>query len=347
MNTPVKAVDDAGTEQTVPSDKDLGLGRSRYSPGALLERYAVVLVLLALIVLFGLLRPNTFPTYKNFTTIASTKDILVIVALAAMVPLAAGEFDLSVGSMLGFGAMEVAVLTAHSHVPLVFAIILCLLSGLAVGLINGILVAYVRINAFIATLAVGSILVGFTVWISGGATVSEGIPHSLVSLGQTQLFELPLPFYYMLGIAVIFYYVMNQTPLGRLFYAIGGNKEASRLAGIRTSRITIAAFAISGLVSAGAGVLQTATVSSANPEVGASFLLPAFAAAFLGATTIQPGRFNVVGTVVAVFVLAVGIAGLQQIGAPFWVSEVFNGGALLIAVGLAVNQNRFSFGSRN
>jgi ribose transport system permease protein len=338
---------DASAEHTVPTNEELGLGRSRYSPGALLERYAVVLVLFALIVLFSLLRPNTFPTYQNFTTIASTKDILVIVALAAMVPLAAGEFDLSVGSMLGFAAMEMAVLTAHSHVPLVIAIILTLLSGLAVGVINGILVSWVRINAFIATLASGSILLGFTVWISGGATVSEGIPHSLASLGQTQIAELPLPVFYMIGIAIIFYYVMNQTPLGRFFYAIGGGKEAARLAGIRTSGLTIGAFAISGFVAAAAGVLQTATVSSANPEVGASFLLPAFAAAFLGATTIQPGRFNVVGTVVAVFVLAVGIAGLQQIGAPFWVSEVFNGAALLIAVGLAVNQNRFGFGSRS
>src|ERR1700742_1561073 len=197
---------DASTEHTVPTNEELGLGRSRYSPGALLERSAVVLVLLALIVLFSLLRPNTFPTYQNFTTIASTKDILVIVALAAMVPLAAGEFDLSVGSMLGFAAMEVAVLTAHSHVPIVIAIILTLLSGLAVGLINGILVSWVRINAFIATLASGSILVGFTVWISGGATVSEGIPHSLASLGQTQIAELPLPVFYMIGIAIIFYY---------------------------------------------------------------------------------------------------------------------------------------------
>ena len=131
---------------------------------------------------------------------------------------------------------------------------------------------------------------------------------------------------------------MGHTPFGRYIYAVGGGREVARLAGINTDLLTILAFTLSGFMAGIAGVLETATVGAAHPDVGPQFLLPAFAAAFLGATTIQPGRFNVLGTVVALFLLAVGIGGFQQLGAPFWVSPVFNGTALLIAVGLAVRR---------
>jgi ribose transport system permease protein len=305
-----------------------------------LERFGVLVVLAVLILLFSLLKPDTFPTYGNFTTIVTTQDILVILAIGAMVPLAAGQFDLSIGSMLGFAGMEVGVLTANHGWGIAPAIAVTLACCAAVGAINGFLVARVGLNAFIATLAMGSVLLALTQWMSNGAVISDGIPNGLLDLAQTQVARLPLTAFYMLGLIALFWYVMNQTPFGRYLYALGGGPEAARLAGLPTRGLTAAAFVISALAAGVAGVLETATVGAAHPDVGADYLLPAFAAAFLGATTIQPGRFNVLGTVFALFLLAVGIAGLQQLGAPFWVAPAFDGVALLVAVSLAVKRSR-------
>lgn len=307
-------------------------------PRQLLERFGALLVLIGLIVFFSLLLPATFPTYENLTTILTTQDVLAILAIGLLVPLAAGEFDLSIGFVLGFTGMEVAVLTGVLHWHPVPAIVLTLTTAVFIGLINGLLVVRVGINAFIATLGVGTVLSGLTIWMSNGTVVYQGIPDLLLAIGRTQLLLLPLPVFYMIIVIIVFSYIMGHTPFGRYIYAVGGGREVARLAGINTDLLTILAFTLSGFMAGVAGVLETATVGAAHPDVGPQFLLPAFAAAFLGATTIQPGRFNVLGTVVALFLLAVGIAGFQQLGAPFWVSPVFNGTALLIAVGLAVRR---------
>jgi len=304
----------------------------------LLERFGALFVLVGLIVFFSLLLPATFPTYENLTTILTTQDVLAILAIGLLVPLAAGEFDLSIGFVLGFTGMEVAVLTGVLHWHPVPAIVLTLATAVFIGLINGLLVVRVGINAFIATLGVGTVLSGLTIWMSNGTVVYQGIPDLLLAIGRTQLLLLPLPVFYMIIVIIVFSYIMGHTPFGRYIYAVGGGREVARLAGINTDLLTILAFTLSGFMAGIAGVLETATVGAAHPDVGPQFLLPAFAAAFLGATTIQPGRFNVLGTVVALFLLAVGIAGFQQLGAPFWVSPVFNGTALLIAVGLAVRR---------
>ncbi len=307
-------------------------------PRQLLERFGALFVLVGLIVFFSLLLPATFPTYENLTTILTTQDVLAILAIGLLVPLAAGEFDLSIGFVLGFTGMEVAVLTGVLHWHPVPAIVLTLATAVLIGLINGLLVVRVGINAFIATLGVGTVLSGLTIWMSNGTVVYQGIPDLLLAIGRTQLLLLPLPVFYMIIVIIVFSYIMGHTPFGRYIYAVGGGREVARLAGINTDLLTILAFTLSGFMAGIAGVLETATVGAAHPDVGPQFLLPAFAAAFLGATTIQPGRFNVLGTVVALFLLAVGIGGFQQLGAPFWVSPVFNGTALLIAVGLAVRR---------
>jgi ribose transport system permease protein len=302
------------------------------------DKWGAVAVLVAFAVVFSILRPDTFPTFQNLTTLLSTQAILAILAIGLLVPLASGEFDLSIGSALGFTAMLTAVLTGQVGLPTAVAIPVVLVVGLIVGLANGIAVVSVKINAFIATLGIGTILSGLTIWISNGNVVFQGIPKILLAIGRTQVFGLPLTVFYMIAVILLFWFVLEQTPYGRYIYAIGAGRETVRLAGLPTDRLRISAFVVSGAMAAVAGVLQTATVGSANPSAGPDFLLPAFAAAFLGATTIRPGRFNVRGAIVALFLLAVGIAGLQQLGAPFWVSPVFNGAALLVAVGLAVGR---------
>jgi ribose transport system permease protein len=206
----------------------------------------------------------------------------------------------------------------------------------AIGVINGLLVVRLRISAFIATLAMGSVLAGITLFLSGGTVVYQGMPESYIALGRTQVAGFPLPVFYMFAAILIATYVMGYTPFGRYTYALGGGREAARLAGLNTGRLLVGAFTVSGFMAGLAGVVATAAIGAAHPDIGSQYLLPVFAACFLGATTIQPGRFNVVGTIVALFLLAVGISGLQQMGAPLWVGPIFNGLALITAVGLAV-----------
>ena len=299
------------------------------------DRWGALAVLVVLTIVFSLLRPDTFPTFQNLTTILSTQAILAILAIGLLVPLASGEFDLSIGSNLGFTAMMTAVLAGLAGIPTPIVIPFVLIAGVIIGLANGVAVVVLRINAFIATLGIGTILSGLTIWLSNGNVVFQGIPKNLLAIGRTQVAGLPLTVFYMALVVLMFWYILEQTPFGRYIYSIGAGRETVRLAGLPTDQLRIAAFVVSGVMASVAGVLQTATVGSANPSAGSDFLLPAFAAAFLGATTIRPGRFNVFGAIVALFLLAVGIAGLQQLGAPFWVSPVFNGAALLVAVGLA------------
>ncbi len=305
--------------------------------GVWFEKYAAVGLLFALIIGFSILRPDTFPTHDNATAVLNTQAITLIVALGTMIPLIAGEFDLSVGYVVGFGALVAAKLMSHGMDP-VLAVLVTLLACIVIGSINGVLVVFFRINAFIATLGVGTVLSGFTLALAGG-TVVNGVPTSFVDFGRAEVWGFNVPVFAAIAVAAICLVVFDRMPIGRYMYAIGGGREAARLAGIKTTRLRIGAFAASAAVAGFAGIMQTATAGSASPEFGPAFLLPAFAACFLGATVIKPGRFNTLGTVIALLLLAIGIDGLQLIGAPAWVGPVFNGTALLLAVGLSVGRH--------
>jgi ribose transport system permease protein len=210
--------------------------------------------------------------------------------------------------------------------------------GGILGVCNGLLVEFARIDSFIATLGTGTVLYGITGWITGGARIvpgPEGLPPSFTDLYSSVLLGLPVPAFYVLALAVVLWLLLERLPLGRYLYVIGSNPRAADLVGIPTRRYGIYAFTGSGLVVGCAGVLLAAQQQIGNPSVGMDYLLPAFVGALLGATAIRPGRANAVGTVVAVAVLAVGLAGVQQLGAQFWVTPLFDGGTLLLAVGLA------------
>jgi ribose transport system permease protein len=334
-----------GTAERKPSTP--GAGKAEVRPGLGSRRfagrplsywavnYAAVGVLLAFIVFFSLAEPSTFPHVDEFKTIVSTQSVLAILALGVVIPLVVGEFDLSVGNNLSFTAVLSAVLVSHG-MGVLPAILVSLLAGAAIGVINALLIVGVRISSFIATLGTGVLLAGFTTWVSGGVTVFEGIGPSFTNLGNEDLFNfLPIGGLYVIVLAIVLWYLLERTSLGRQLYAVGLGRQAALLAGIRTNRRIVLAFVLSGIVAAAAGVLHTANLGSASPGVGGSFLLPAFAAAFVGQTTIRAGRPNIPGTIVGVFLLAVGISGLQLMGAPSYVSELFNGSALIVAVGLS------------
>jgi ribose transport system permease protein len=204
-----------------------------------------------------------------------------------------------------------------------------------VGLINGLLVTKVRLTSFIATLAVGTLVLGFTQLYSKDETISGALPTSFTNLGQNKLLGLPLPLVFVLVFAAVIWVAFEYTSWGRECHATGGSPRAALLAGVRTDRVTIECFVLAGILAGLAGVLSVMMLGASSPVVGLGELLPAFAGAFLGATAIRPGRFNAVGTVLAVYLLAAGITGLQQLGAAFYVQQLFNGGALLIALSLA------------
>jgi ribose transport system permease protein len=299
------------------------------------QRYGLVAVWILVIAVFGLLKPESFLTSGNFSTIVGSQAVLVVLTLGLIIPMTTGDFDLSIAFNLTLCSMVIAVLNVNHHVPIGLAILLALLVGAAVGLLNGLIITFFAIDAIIVTLGVGTLLGGVTLWISDSTTIS-GVSQSLVKpVILDRLFGVPLEFYYGLAACVVLWYVFEYTPLGRRLLIVGRGRNVARLSGLRVQRIRIGALVASGLGGALAGVLYTGTSGAADPTSGADLLLPAFAAAFLGATAIMPGRFNPWGSIIAVYFLVTGITGLQILGVASFVQELFYGGALVIAVCLS------------
>jgi ribose transport system permease protein len=300
--------------------------------------YGLLFLTALLFLVFSLVLPGTFPTLDNVSSILSNQAVPAILALGATVPIATGRFDLSIGYGLGLAHVMVLRLIVADGWPWPAACLAVIAGGAAVGVCNGLLVEFARIDSFIATLGTGTVMYGVTGWITGGARVvpgPQGLPPAFTGLYDSTFLGLPLPAYYILALAVMLWLLLERLPLGRYLYVIGSNPRAADLVGIPTRRYGVYAFTASGVVVGLAGVLLAAQQQLGNPSVGMDYLLPAFVGALLGSTAIRPGRANAAGTVVAIAVLAIGLAGVQQLGANFWVTPLFDGGTLLVAVGLA------------
>jgi ribose transport system permease protein len=294
-------------------------------------QYAVVLFFVVLVAGFSLDLPETFPTTGNLRSMVSSQSVLLILALAVTIPLRTGDFDLSIGAVTNFSAAVVGVLTVKHGVPLVPAMLIALAMGALIGAINGACIVWIGVDAFVTTLGTMTAILGLTYLITN-SEVLGGLPHGLTSFSGTEIIGFPLAAYYGWALAVVMWWVYKYLPIGRYLLFVGGNREAARLAGLPVNRIRFGSFVASSLLSAFAGLTLAGTLGAVDPSVGAQFLLPPYAAAFLGTTTIQVGRFNVVGTVVGLYLLIVGITGLQLLGAQPWISNVFNGTALVAAI---------------
>ncbi len=207
--------------------------------------------------------------------------------------------------------------------------------GACVGLLNGLLVEIAMIDSFIATLGTGTVLYAVAMWHTQGRQVIGALPPSFFLINSTSVLAVPITGFYVLALAVLLWFLLEYTPVGRYLYAIGANPKAAALNGIPVRRFTVAAFVASGTLTAVAGVVLAAKLRIGQASVGLEFLLPALVGAFLGSTTIKPGRVNVWGTLVGVIILAIGISGIQQLGGSFWVEPLFNGLTLLVAIGIA------------
>ncbi|ARU01747.1 ABC transporter permease [Yoonia vestfoldensis] len=300
-----------------------------------MERFALLGAWAVLIVVFALAVPDTFLKWRTFSSMFGSQAVLVVLALAILVPLTAGDFDLSAANVLVFTAMLVAVTNVQLGLPIGLSIVLALGIGALIGAINAFFVLFFRIHSLIITLGVGTFLQGLTLWMSQSRTIS-GISMELVQLVVIKrLAGIPLAFYYGLALALIMWWALEYTIAGRKLLFVGRGREVARLNGVKVDRVRAMALVTSSTLAAIAGVLYAGMTGSADPNSGSGLLLPAFAAAFLGATTLYPGRFNPLGTLLSVYFLITGITGLTMLGADAYVQSLFYGGALVVAVSLS------------
>ena len=312
-------------------------GRRRFSLG--LDRFSGLYVWAALIVIFAVWVPDTFLRVNNITIILGNEAITAMLALGIIIPLAAGVFDLSFAGVAGVSVAVTAWAQVEGFNPLVAAI-MALAVATFIGAVNGFVVVRLKVSSFIATLGMSSLLLAATYWITDGKQIVSGFSAAFLDLGNLRLIGIPLPFYAMLVLAALIYILIEYLPIGRYLYASGGNPVAARLAGVRVDRIVFGSLVASSLIAGFAGVVLAARIGTASPDIGPSYLLPAFSAVFLGSTQIKPGRVNVVGTLIAIYLLATGVKGLQLAGAPSYTDDLFNGAALIIAVALAARSAR-------
>jgi ribose transport system permease protein len=301
----------------------------------LLEQYGLLLAWGVLFLVFSLLRPDSYPTSANIQTIFGSQAILLVLTLGLLLPLTAGDFDLSIASNMGLSAMLVAVLNVNENWPIGFAILAAVSASLVIGMINGGLVVGLGLDSFIVTLGVATFLQGLVLWISGTATIIGLDPHLSEWTVTNTFLGISIVFWYGVAATLVLWYVLQFTPLGRRLLFVGRGRSVARLSGLNVLRLRWGAFMASGAIAGAAGAMYAGVIGSVDPSSAQNYLLPAFAAVYLGATTITPGRFNAIGTFIAVYFLVSGITGLQLLGVESFVQQLFYGGALVLAVALS------------
>jgi ribose transport system permease protein len=311
------------------------------------DRIGAVYVWLGIIVLFSLWAPETFPSLATAKQVLNANAITALSALAITIPLAARVFDLSFAGVMTLTGVAVAHLIAKDGVPLIPAIALALAIGLGVGVINGVVVVVMRIDSFIGTLAAGSLIAALVTMVTNEVPITDAkLGGAFADIGQTNVGGVTLAVVYCTAVAVAIWYLLEHTATGRRLYATGFNPDAARLAGVRTDRLRFVSLVASGGLAGATGIVLASTLGSGSPSAGTPYLLPAFAAAFLGATQFKNGRFNAGGTIIAVLLLGTGVTGLALANAPQWAGDMFVGVVLIAALALTGLQRRTTAGRR-
>ncbi len=298
------------------------------------KRIGAVYVWIAIIIVFSIWEPNQFPTWQTVKTVLNQNTVSGIIALALIVPLSSRVFDLSIGYILGLATALTAYLLTATSIPLSLCIVITVAAGLGVGILNGTIVVPLKIDSFIGTLASGAVLSAVIILITGDLDISGLRLTTDIAKLSNSVGGIQYPVFILLALGLVLWWLMSHTVTGRRLYATGFNDEAARLTGVPIARLRFMALIVSALVSTLAGIVLVSQIQSASPDLGPPYLLDAYAAAFLGATQIRPGRFNVWGTVIGVFMIATGQTGLSQVGAPIWAGDLFTGIVLLLALGI-------------
>lgn len=307
-----------------------GLARGK-SIQALGEQYALIIAFAVLLVVFAVIEPSRFYSRANFDIILGSQSVLMVAVLGQVISLLSGEFDISLAYVLGFANQLSAVLSGEFHWGALPTILVTLSMGAGFGLLNASLTVLFNIPSIVVTLGSGTLLAGIGQLISSNNVVA-GVGGFVASAATTQVLDLPLLFYYAVAASIVAWLLIEHTRTGRHLSFVGRGPDVARLAGLKVSRIRMGAIVAGSVIASLAGVMLTGQLGSATPGAGATYLLPIFAAAFLGSTAIRPGQFNVWGAFIAVYFLSTGYTGLQEAGAQSWVQSVFYGGALVAAV---------------
>jgi ribose transport system permease protein len=337
LNVSKQAPSDARSGAPAPSRSSAPLSPAKVRRLLGFRNISAIYVFALIFIVFGLTIPDTFLASGTWRSLLDNQSITGIAAIALVVPLAAGVFNLAIGLQVGACSIIVGWLLVNQGLPIAVAVPLTAVVGILIGLLSGLIIIKWHIDSFIATLGVSSLLAALITGISGGEQIL-GVPAAFADFGTGQILGITYPVIVLLVVALIVWHLLERTPAGRRVYATGGNIESARLAGVNTNAVILGSLMACGLLASIAGMLVTSKLANADPTIGAGYLLPAFTAAFLGSTQFRGGRFNVWGTVLAVYVLATGVKGLQLSGAPVWIPDAFNGAALLIAVAMAKHQ---------
>ncbi len=307
---------------------------------------SVIYLLVALAVGFALWIPETWLVWNTHRFYLNNEAIRAIVAIGLIVPLSAGVFDLSIGGVISASAVTTAWAIELQGWPWPAAALLGLSLGMAVGALNGWLVVKIKIDSFIATLGMSSVLAAYSVWLAKGQSILTA-NESFKGLTGVALYGFKWTFVYLVALGLIVWYTLEHTAVGRYLFATGGGREAARLAGVQVDRYVVGSLMVSSTVAALGGILFASNFSSVQGSVGPPYLLPAFAAAFFGSTQFKD-RFNVAGTLMAVFVLAAGVKGFQLAGwgKEGWLDDLFFGLALIAAVGFSTFRRKVYGGQR-
>jgi ribose transport system permease protein len=308
-----------------------------------LQRYAIVIVFAVMIVVFGILRPGTFLSIGNLSNILGLQAPLFILVMAVLLPTVVGDFvDLSLGSSLGLSAMVLAVLNVQHHWPVLIACLAGIGAALIVGLVNVFFVVSFDNDPFIVTLGTMTIVQGVIYIVSGNNSVGIVSGNLSAWVFGNDFLQIPLVFYYGLAIFLVVWYVLSFTPTGQRALVIGQSREVARLSGIRVNWQRSWAYILGAGVAALAGIAYAGSNGTVDPTAGSALILQAYAAVFLGATAIKPGRINALGALIAAYFLATGIAGLELLSTQSYYQQIFYGGALVAAVTIPkVNRERF------
>jgi ribose transport system permease protein len=304
-----------------------------------LDRFSGLYLGAAFVIIFGVWSPGTFLTMDTVHVIASQQAVAGIVALAVLIPMVAGQFDLSVGFTANLCGLIAVLLLNDYGMPVPLAIVLAVVTGAMIGALNGLIVVKLGVNSFIATLGMGSVILAVQAIVTRSETPLPVSSEFFGELTQQPVLGFQIVIVYLMVLAVLVWWILSFTPAGRYMYATGSNSLAARLSGVQTDKWTWLSLISSASLAGFAGVLY---VSLTGPSLSfnQTLLLPSFAAVFLGSTQLKPGRFNVWGTLIAIFVLAIGVQGLQLVSGIQWVQDMFNGVALIVAVSLSLKRKR-------
>ncbi|MBN9070752.1 MAG: ABC transporter permease [Rhizobiales bacterium] len=299
-------------------------------------RYGTIIGLLLMVAVFSILSPRAFPTYGNFINVLNQASLAMIIAGGLTMAVIVGELDLSVGYAASLHGVLVTGLIVHDKLPIPVALLIVLALGALIGVANGLIVTKLKVNSVIATLGVGTILVGLSFAYSAGVPIVSGVPESFLQLALGRwLFGIPNPIIVMAIVLGGLWLLVERTAIGQEIQAVGGYPSAARLAGINVDRIKILGFVLSGMCAALTGTLLAARLGSGTTNAADSYLLTAFAAVFLGSATLRDGEFHILGTFIGALIIVLGFNGLNIFGAPTFSQFVFQGAILIVAVGLA------------